>query len=266
MKNVTVITGGAGGMGIACAKIKGKTDKLLLVDVSQEKLDKAVEELKECGIEDVETAVCNISNRWEVDELSSKAKSLGEIKTVLNLAGVSPVTADAELIIAVNAIGAYNMIESFFAEMGEGSNMVTVNSLATHLFKKYNANAEIDAIMDNPSIPGFYDTLLGMSVKEADASGSEARFKAYPISKYFSYRCSRRNVRRFWSRGIRINTVTPGTIATPMGVAESAGNARMQAGMAIDRDGTPEEMAEAICFLTTDAAADITGIDLPVDG
>lgn len=266
MKDVTVITGGAGGMGIACAKIMGKTSKLLLVDVSDDSLARAVGVLAEEGITDIETTVCDVTNRWDVDNLAELASSLGNIKTVFNLAGVSPATAEAELIIAVNAIGVYNMIEAFFPVMGEGSNMVTVNSLATHLFKKHNASDEVNEIMDHPEAPGFYDTLLEMANTNAKAIDSLPKYQAYPISKYFSYRYSRRNVRRFWSRVIRINTVTPGTIATPMGIAEAAGNARMQQGMAIDRDGTPDEMAAAICFLASDEAADITGIDLPVDG
>lgn len=265
MKNITVITGGAGGMGIACAKIKGKTDRLLLVDVSQERLDSTVALLADLGIKDVETAVCDVRSREEVDALAQKAAGMGRIETVLNLAGVSPAQADADLILAVNGVGVYNMIEGFFAVMGEGSNMVTVNSLAVHLFKKYMANADIDALMDAPEDGDLYEKLEGIA-KSFAGEGEPIRFKAYPVSKYFSYRYSRRNVRRFWSKGIRINTVTPGTIATPMGIAEAEGNARMQAGMAIDRDGTPDEMAAAICFLTTADAADITGIDLPVDG
>lgn len=266
MKNLTVITGGAGGMGIACAKIKGKTDRLLLVDVSQERLDEVVEMLEKEGIEDVETAVCDISKREAVDELAQRAADLGKIETVLNLGGVSPATADEDLILSVNAIGVYNVIESFFEVMGEGSNMITVNSLATHLFKMYNANDEINAIMDDPASPGFYDALMGLVVEFSKQVGGPLRNQAYPVSKYFSYRYSRRNVRRFWSKGIRINTVTPGTIATPMGIASADGNKRMQVGMAIDRDGTPEEMAVAICFLSSPEASDITGVDLPVDG
>lgn len=263
---VCVITGGAGGMGISCARIKGKTHKLLLVDVSQEKLDSAVKLLADEGIADVVTDVCDVSNRDDVKRLAQKALQLGEIDTVLQLAGVSPAQLDsAETILRVNAIGLYNMIEEFYAVMGEGSNMVTVNSLATHMSAR-GATEEIYSVLDNPADPEFLSKLLEIATSAAEKVGTAPAGLAYSYSKLFSWRYSRRNVMRFYSKGIRINTVTPGIISTPMGLAEGGGSERMKAGMAIKRYGTPDEMAAAICFLTGETAGDITGVDLPVDG
>lgn len=262
---VSVITGGAGGMGVACAKIQGKTTKLLLVDVSQEKLDAAVALLAEEGITDVETALCDIGNREEVAALAQRAAELGEIDAVIHLAGVSNFTCPAEVVVKVNGVGVYYVIEEFFKVMGEGSNMVTCNSLSTHLAAG-GMNEQLLALMDNPQDPAFYDKLLGTVKAVAEAAGADPAGIAYSFSKFFSWRYSRRNVRRFWSKGIRINTVTPGIIATPLGLAADAANERMKAGMAIARYGTPDEMAAAICFLASEAAADITGVELPVDG
>ena len=75
--------------------------------------------------------------------------------------------------------------------------------------------------------------------------------------------------------GVRVNAVLPGNIRTKMTkmvrqfrrprrrCRERA--ARRPAGAA-GEDGTAEEIADAVCFLASDAARHITGIELPVDG
>ena len=176
---VCVITGGAGGMGISCARIQGKTHKLLLVDVSQEKLDSAVKLLTDEGITDIETDVCDISNRDDVQRLAQKALQLGEIDTVLQLAGVSPAQVDsAEKILRVNAIGLYNMVEEFYAVMGEGSNMVTVNSLST-LLSARGATGEIYSILDNPADPEVLNKLAEIATSAAEKVGTAPAGLAY---------------------------------------------------------------------------------------
>ncbi len=261
---LSVITGGAGGMGLGCAKILGKRRKLLLVDVSQEKLDEAVAVLADEGITDVETAICDISDRAAVKALAEHAASIGEVTDLLNIAGVSS-ACPPEVVLKVNLLGVYNVIEEFFQVMGEGSNMVTVNSLSTHL-QAPAFQGDTLAMIDDVENPDYLANVLAF-VKgfAAKVNGPEGGI-AYGTAKFFSWRYSRRNVKRLYTKGIRINTVTPGVISTPMGVLEKDGCERMMAGMAIQRYGTPEEMCNAICWLTEDLAADITGIDLPVDG
>ena len=267
---VCVITGGAGGMGVECAKIMGKREKLLLVDVSQEKLDAVVAELADLGIEGVETALCDISKREDVKALAQKAASLGEINSVLHLAGLGH-HCEPKLIAAVNGLGVYNMIEEFYEVMPEGAGMVTVNSLSTHINQRmYKAGPTGDApdYMDHPEADDFIDVMV------ADAEAFAARINrpealggiTYGLAKYFSWRYSLRNVQRFANKGLRINTVTPGVISTPMGDVNDPSVARQIGEMAIQRPGKPEEMAAAICWLTEDTASVITGIDLPVDG
>jgi NAD(P)-dependent dehydrogenase (short-subunit alcohol dehydrogenase family) len=69
--------------------------------------------------------------------------------------------------------------------------------------------------------------------------------------------------------GVRINAVAPGPIQTDMlnrFTGNDANKAGLVAGVPLKRTGTPEEVAQAIVFLTSDAAGFITGAVLAVDG
>jgi len=71
-------------------------------------------------------------------------------------------------------------------------------------------------------------------------------------------------------QGIRVNAVTPGPIMTP--ATEAWFKADPDSGAAIananpmGRIGTPEEVANVVCFLASDAASYVTGASIPVDG
>ncbi|NND69285.1 MAG: SDR family oxidoreductase [Halioglobus sp.] len=69
---------------------------------------------------------------------------------------------------------------------------------------------------------------------------------------------------------VRVNVVAPGAVKTHGFDASTGRNDAMEQGIAQSipmlRIGLPEEMAEAICFLASDAASFITGVVLPVDG
>lgn len=71
------------------------------------------------------------------------------------------------------------------------------------------------------------------------------------------------------AKGIRVNCVSPGYIATAMtarSFADPALNAQRRSHTLLDRWGQPEDVARAVAFLCSDAAAYITGVNLPVDG
>lgn len=69
--------------------------------------------------------------------------------------------------------------------------------------------------------------------------------------------------------GVRVNTVNPGLIDTPLSRAvfnDPAASTRRLADIPLGRAGTAEEVADAIVFLASDAAAYITGAEVTIDG
>ena len=105
MANVCVITGGGSGMGFEAAKYMPK-DKIIVVSGrTMSKLEGAVSKLKELGY-DAYAKTCDTSSRESVKELVEFALSLGEIKNVINSAGVSPaMKGTPDGILRINALG-----------------------------------------------------------------------------------------------------------------------------------------------------------------
>jgi NAD(P)-dependent dehydrogenase (short-subunit alcohol dehydrogenase family) len=72
-------------------------------------------------------------------------------------------------------------------------------------------------------------------------------------------------------RGARVNTVSPGVIATAMAAAEQRGESGRHMletlrACGIGRPGTPGELAEVVAFLTGPGSLYLTGSDILVDG
>jgi 3-oxoacyl-[acyl-carrier protein] reductase len=87
----------------------------------------------------------------------------------------------------------------------------------------------------------------------------------YAAAKGALHAASRSLAREIASRGVTVNCVAPGLIDTPMsaGAFDEATIARM---VPLQRMGTPDEVAAAVGFLASDAAAYVTGQVIPVNG
>lgn len=262
MTLVSVITGGAGGMGQATAKIVGQDHALVLADVRQERLDRAAAMLADLGIT-ATTVNCDVRDAAAVAELISTATGLGTIKSVIHTAGVSPSMGDADYVMRINAIGTVNVNEAFYAVAPEGAAIVNVASMAGHLLP--------DEIIPADKFPlaltdadGFVAALLQTcSIVPAVAQSGFS----YALSKNFVKWYSSSQCERFNAKGLRIVSVSPGSIDTEMGrLEEQAGAGAMVADAAVPRWGKPEEMADLLAFCAGDKAGYLTGTDILNDG
>ena len=91
-KNITnkvcVVTGGGSGIGKAVAQSLPKDCTVIITGRNEEKLQKTADELNKEGCHIVVRA-CDVSKRSDVTSLAEYAKSLGEVKIVVNAAGIS---------------------------------------------------------------------------------------------------------------------------------------------------------------------------------
>lgn len=262
MSEVTIITGGAGGMGIETAKIIGRDHPVVLCDVRQDRLDTAVATLADLGI--TATAVnCDVTDRGAVDGLFETAAGLGTIGAVVHTAGVSPAMGDAEYVMRTNAIGTLNVNEAFYAHVENGGAIVNVASMAAHILPE-----ELIPVAAFPS--AFQDEAAFMThtLAACDIAGEQQRSGiAYAVSKNFVKWYSSSQAERFNGRGLRIVSVSPGSVDTEMGRLEEAGGAgALVADAAVPRWGRPEEMAELFAFCISDRAGYLTGTDILNDG
>jgi NAD(P)-dependent dehydrogenase (short-subunit alcohol dehydrogenase family) len=92
---------------------------------------------------------------------------------------------------------------------------------------------------------------------------------AYVASKHGVVGLTKTAALEYAQQGIRVNCVCPGYIATPMtalGMQDPERMARMIASAPVGRMGQPEEVAEAVVWLCSDAASFVTGHTMTVDG
>ncbi|RDH74985.1 SDR family NAD(P)-dependent oxidoreductase [Mycolicibacterium moriokaense] len=262
MSNVAVITGGAGGMGLATAKVVGRDHTVVLCDVRQDRLDAAADALDGLGI--TATAVnCDVTDREAVDGLLETASGLGTVVSVIHTAGVSPSMGSAEYVMRTNAIGTLNVNESFFATAGEGAAIVNVASMAAHLLpESMLPTKQFPLALQNPD--GFMKAMMA----QCDIVPDEAKSGiAYAVSKGFVRWYSVAQCERFNGRGLRVVSVSPGSIDTEMGQLEAnAGAGAMVADAAVPRWGKPEEMADLLAFCASAKAGYLTGTDILNDG
>jgi NAD(P)-dependent dehydrogenase (short-subunit alcohol dehydrogenase family) len=262
MSQVSVITGGAGGIGLATAKVVGRDHTVVLCDVRLDRLDTAAATLKDLGI--TATAVnCDVTDRQAVARLLETASGLGTVASVIHTAGVSPSMGDAGYVMRTNALGTVNVNEVFYGTVAEGSAIVNVASMAAHMLPQDMIPTKQFPLAVQDEDAFMKDMMSVCNIVPEDARSGIA----YAVSKSFVRWYSTSQAERFNGRGLRIVSVSPGSIDTEMGrLEEQAGAGAMVTDAAVPRWGRPEEMAELLAFCVSDKAGYLTGTDILNDG
>lgn len=260
-QGVLVVTG-IGGMGLAIARRMGSGRPLVLADRDEQRLTVAATALRDDGY-DVFKVPLDVADPEAVANLAKAAAAIGPVTQLVHTAGLSALQAGAaEPLYRVNLLGTAWMMEAFEQLAAPGMTAVFISSIA-RLFA--NAPAELSArLADLPAAD--LPALVDQELLQAPWTDPE---RAYSLSKACIYDRMRAAVSRWGQRGARLNTISPGGIATAMGrlYADQSPDAQAMLRIApIPRLGTAEDIAMAVEFLCGPQSVYVTGTDLLVDG
>lgn len=262
MKKVCVITGGGSGMGFAAAKCMDKEKTIVLSGRTVAKLENAVKELKSLGYEAYAYA-CDTSDRTSVRKLAEYAASLGEIKNVVNAAGLSPAMADPQKLLRVNALGTVYVNQEFSRLMNRGSVILDISSNSAYVLPNFLISKKTYALAEINE-----GAFLEKCIKKSNLAKTDyekAGF-AYALSKNFVVWYAKKCAKEYGEKGIRVCSLSPGLIATDMGKLEEKEGGDMLKYGAEHRMGTPEELGYAIATVADERNGYLAGVDILVDG
>jgi NAD(P)-dependent dehydrogenase (short-subunit alcohol dehydrogenase family) len=238
-----VVTGAASGIGHATA------EKLLAAGAEVVSLDR-------------NTPTAGVTRHIEVDlanprSIDAALEQLdGDFDGLMNVAGI-PGTAPGDLVLAVNSLAVRHLTEAFFERLAPGGTVTIVSSTAG-----FGWPVRLEAIRD----------LLATDTFEEGAAWFKAhpqQGNAYNFSKEVTTVYTLSMGLALAQMGFRINAVLPGPVETPILVdfEESMGKDTLDGVKELlGRHAAPDDIANAVVFLASDAASWINGHALVVDG
>lgn len=212
---------------------------------------------------DVEPVEMDLSSRQSILSLIAKAKEYGEIKMLVNGAGVSPSQAPIEAILKVDLYGTAVLLEEVGKVIAEGGCGVTISSQAGWRMPQL-TKEEDEALATTPT-----EELLDLDILQPEYI--KDTLHAYQMAK----RCNEKRVMaqsvEWGKRGATLNDIAPGIIVTPLAQDEFNGPCgdfykNMFAKCPAGRPGTADEVANVVELLMSDKGAFITGSTFLIDG
>jgi len=236
---ISLITGAAQGIGLATALKFAQEGAIVIVcDVHQGAIDETVQQCQALGAQAV-GYVMDVTQREQVDSVVAQVKAqFGRIDVLVNNAGI---TQDARLVkmtleqfdrvIDVNLRGVFHCTQAvadIMIAQGQG------------------------VILNASSVVGIYGNF-------GQTNYAAAKFGIIGFTKTWS--------RELGPKGVRVNAVAPGFIATPI-LASMPDNVlkEMEHRVPLKRLGQPEEIANVYAFLASDEASYVNGSVIEVSG
>jgi NAD(P)-dependent dehydrogenase (short-subunit alcohol dehydrogenase family) len=256
-KKLIVITGGAGGIGQACARVF-KNQPIILTDYSQHKVDESVEQLSKEGF-DVSGIACDITDKNDIDKLTKFVANKGSLKAFIHTAGVSGTVKDLHKVFTIDLVATELLIDAFYKLAEKDSVAILLSSMMAHTVP---SNKEYDDALVNPQALGSFETVCKFVNNDSDLM--------YNFAKRGVQLLTIKNANKWGDKGARIVSVSPGVIETPMALKAMEEHpermALIKKATPLKRNGQPEDVAEVIRFLTTEAARFINSTDILIDG
>jgi NAD(P)-dependent dehydrogenase (short-subunit alcohol dehydrogenase family) len=200
---------------------------------------------------------CDISDPASIDAVVEQLD--GPFDALGNIAGVAG-SMGAELVLRVNVYGLRHLTERLLAAgaIAPGGSIVNIASLAGMAWQRH-----LDRIA---SLDAAEDFVAGIEVARDYAAGGPA---AYVLSKEWVVSYTQRLAGRLLPQRIRVNSVSPGPVLTPLfPYFENDAGPEQMAWMneQVGRAAEPDDEAAAIVWLAVGDSGWVNGVDLPVDG
>lgn len=239
---VVIVTGAGRGMGLACGcAFAEEGASVALLDISTDATQATVDRLHNEGKKALGCA-CDVADPDEVQHcLNTVVETFGTVDVLVNNAGVLRVTTPAEDI-----------------EVAEWDQLMDVNVKGVFLFSK--------AVL--PIMRGKKGGKIVNLASSAGRSTSELGGAHYTASKAAVLGLTRHMAREYGPHGININAICPGLVETPM-IREEAPPEKLNhwiGQIPLGRFAKPEEAAELVLFLASDASRYITGASIDFNG
>lgn len=262
MKKEVMLVTGAGQISMAIARRIGFGKKIILGDRKIENANAIAKIMNEAGY-DVLPFEMDLSSRGSILAIIAEAQEYGEIKYLVNGAGVSPSQAPIEAILKVDLYGTAVLLEEVGKVIAEGGCGVTISSQSGWRMPQLTAEQDRQ-LATTPT-----EELLSLYILQPE--NIRDTLHAYQLAK----RCNERRVMaecvKWGERGARLNDIAPGIIVTPLAIDEFNGPRgdfykNMFAKCPAGRPGTADEVANVAALLMSDAGAFITGSTFLIDG